>query len=391
MAKGASIVIVGAQREEEAILREQIEDLGEILGVEPDPHKAYELIKRRAPNVVVLFLDHDPHTILQISGQLQHINGCAPMIVSRDRDPDKILQAMRSGAKDFAYLEQGNTDVRRAILNIAITPKATPQPGERGTVVAVFSCKGGSGATTIATGLAGALLPEGGAAKGEVVLLDLDFQMGDVLIFLDIASRYTWRDLINNLHRLDEDLLHQSLTLHPCGLHVVAQSDALEEADDIEAAGVAKTIALLRRHFKYVVIDGLRDFSETALLVLDMADRILLTMTQDLPALKNANRCLTVLRDLGYGRDKLKLVLNRHQKRGQLDVDAIADALGMPVDGMVSNDFPTVIKAVNEGTLLSEAAPRARVTKDIVDLVPLVRQAEEPTEQPRRRGLFRRG
>jgi pilus assembly protein CpaE len=221
-----------------------------------------------------------------------------------------------------------------------------------------------------------------------VVLLDVDFQMGDVLIFLDIASRYTWRDLINNLHRLDEALLHQSLTIHQTGLHVVAQSDALEEADDLEPAGVAKAIAFLRKHFEFVVIDGLRDFRETSLLVLDMADKIILTMTQDVPALKNANRCIGVLRQLGYDRSKLKLVVNRHTRGDKLDEDAIADALGVPVDAVVSNDFPTVIKAVNQGMLVVDMAPRSRVTKDIRGLVPLVRGEQAP---PRQRGLFGRG
>jgi pilus assembly protein CpaE len=293
---------------------------------------------------------------------------------------------MRAGAKDFAFVEKEGLDVRRVLLDHSFAPQQSAVSAHMGKVIVVFACKGGCGATTIASNLAGALLPSDRTLKGQVALLDLDFQMGDVLAFLDVTSRYTWQDLVKNMPRLDEDLLFTSLTLHRCGVSIVAQSDVLEEADDLAPKAVGGAIAFLRRHFDFCVIDGLRDFSELSLLVLDLADVILLTMTQDVPALKNASRCLNIFQRLGYGPDKVKLVLNRYAKRADLDDDAIADALGRPVAATVANDFPMVIKAMNEGTLLVENAPKAQVTRDIRALVPLVRG--EPPEP--KRGLFGR-
>jgi pilus assembly protein CpaE len=165
----------------------------------------------------------------------------------------------------------------------------------------------------------------------------------------------------------------------------VAQSDVLEEAEEVKPASVGKVITFLRQHFDFIVVDGLRSFDELSLVALDLADRILLTFSQDIPALKNANRCLAIFRQLGYDNEKVKLVLNRYHKRGDLDLDSVADALGMAVEGTVSNDFPTAIKAVNEGSLLVDIAPRARITKDIRALMPMVRG-----ERPRRRGIFGR-
>jgi pilus assembly protein CpaE len=385
MAKSPSVVIIGAQEADETSIRHQIGEVIEIVASVADPGQCMDVIHKMAPNIAVLFLDHFPDAILEASTKVAQINGCTPVIVSRDKNPDNILLAMRSGAKDFAYLEDENLDVRRVLLNLSMAPQETAQPTHRGMVVAVFSCKGGSGATTIASNLAGALMPEGPNRKGQVVLLDLDLQMGDVLAFLDLTSRYTFRDLVANLHRMDEDLLHQSLTLHPFGLHVVAQSDALEEAEDLDPKSVGRSISFLRRHFEYIVIDGVRDFSELSLIAMDLADKVLLTMTQDIPALKNANRCLAVFRQLGYGPDKIKMVVNRYHKRGDLDTDSIADALNMPVEWTVSNDFRTCIKAINEGTLLVDAAPRAQVTKDIRALVPILR-GERPSKK--KSGLF---
>jgi pilus assembly protein CpaE len=388
MAKSPSVVVIGAPQEEANIISKQLSGLIEVVSVVRDPEQGLELVRQKTPNIALLYLDESPGEILKATARIAQINGCSPVVVSRDRDPDNILQAMRSGAKDYAYLEDDGLDVRRVLLSLSLSPVPEQQAARRGMVVAVFAAKGGCGATTIAANLSGALMPEGiekAERKGQVALLDLDLQMGDVLAFLDLSSRYTWRDLVTNLHRLDDELLHQSLTMHPLGLNIVAQSDVLEEAEDIDPKSIGKAISFLRRHFEYVVIDGLRNFSELSLVALDLADRVLLTMTQDIPALKNANRCLSIFRQLGYDRNKVKLVLNRYLKRGDLDTDAIADALGMPVEGTVANDFPTVIKAINEGSLLVNVAPRAKVTKDIRALVPMIRG-----EPPARKGLFGR-
>src|SRR5437899_2267000 len=80
--------------------------------------------------------------------------------------------------------------------------------------------------------------------------------------------------------------------------------------------------------------------------------------TQDVPAVKNAQRCLDVMRRLGYGDDKLQLVINRHQK-SEIDLQSVADTLGVPVHAAIANDYPTVSKAINRGVLLRDVAPRA--------------------------------
>ena len=89
----------------------------------------------------------------------------------------------------------------------------------------------------------------------------------------------------------------------------------------------------------------------------------------------------------GRNADIQNLLGYAYRNSGKLTADSVSDALGRPVDGTVCNDFPTVIESVNEGRLLNETDPSAKVTRAIHDLVPLV---HELPQVPKRNSLFAR-
>lgn len=379
------IIVVGAHDIEAASIRRQLEGLADLEVSVVEADTALVVIRDKRPALVLIFLDHDRDAMIALARAVQSV-AVSSVIVSRDRDPDTILLAMRSGARDFAYLEGDENDIRRAVTAIITAPKPGAQPTHRGTIIAVFGCKGGCGATMLATNLAATLL--GADEPRRVVIVDVDAQMGDVLTFLDIAPTYSWAELLRNLPRLDDELVHRSLTAHASGLRVVAPGGDVEEADLIDGEAVTRTLAFLRQHYDFVIVDGIRDFRDTALAALDAADRIAVTMTQDVPSLKNASRCLAVFKRLGYGPDKLRLVVNRFHKRSTLDRDTISDALGRGIDATVANDYPVVVRAINEGVLLAQAAPHADVTGDIRNLLPALDLT--PVEEKQRHWFRRR-
>jgi len=367
-----SVAILGARGDAPEI-RKQLEGVATIVATQDDLTQAMTTLRASAANVGLVFLDHEPDAALALAKTAGGVNGCAVIVVSRLRDPDKILSAMRSGARDFAFLDEESGDLRRALGELQ-RPDVQPSGEQGGRVISVFSAKGGSGATTIASNLAGSLVVADDDGKPvKVVLIDFNLEMGDVLVFLDVNARYSYQELLANAHRLDPELLYRSLTQHSSGVHVMSQTDYLEEGRELSAEDAAKVIAFLRMHFDFVVIDGLRDFRDISLVALDKSDTILLTMTQDIPALKNANRCLRIFKRLGYEGDRVQLVLNRFRRSGQLTPDSISDALGRRVAATVANDFPTAIKSANEGKLIVNAAPSTAIAKDVAGLVSLFR------------------
>jgi pilus assembly protein CpaE len=301
------------------------------------------------------------------------------VLVGPEKDADLILRAMREGASEFVVATDDDALVR-AIRDQIRPPKAT----DVGAVYSVFAAKGGVGATTIAANLAASLQHHG----KRTCLVDLDLNLGDVLAFLDLGGGYSLSDVVANMRRLDRDLLDASLLRHASGVHVLAQSHRVEEADTVDAPAVASLLTFLRQHYDAIVIDGLHTFDDLALTALDASETVLLVVTQEVPAVRNARRCLDLFRRLGR-EATLKLVVNRFTKANEITPEVIADTIGLPVAATIANDYPAVVRAVNKGILLSDQAPRAQVTRELDALVSILGVAKAEAEQARKSILHR--
>jgi pilus assembly protein CpaE len=377
-----TLAVFGCRAEAE-LLAQAVGGLARVVIVEPHAANGLWLLRDTPTDYVLLFLDHEPDAILDLTRQVAQSGASVPIVASAERRPDDILRAMRAGAREFVHYEPDGRDVVRALRDlIALAP---PAASAQGKMIAVFGCKGGSGATTIGINLAAALRGAGEHEPLDVAVIDVDPERGDVLTYLDLTSEYGFREMQANLHRLDKDmLLHHALAVHDGGLRVLAHIEAAEDGHWLGPADLEALLTVLRHNFDFVVVDGLRDFRELSLSVLDSADYVLATMTQDIPALKNAARCDKLFRRLGYGDTKVRLAVNRYRSSGSITADAIADALGRRVDATVANDFPLVVKSINEGRLVIEKDASSRVAKDLRALVPLFHEVAPP----KRKSLF---
>jgi pilus assembly protein CpaE len=288
--------------------------------------------------------------------------GGVVIVVSEAKDPELILRSMRAGAREFV-LESDHEELRLAVRTHA---KVTFGTGEIGQVITIFGAKGGVGATAIATNLAGAMQRR----ALRVCLVDLDLYLGDVLAFLDIPGSYSITDVLANMSRLDRDLLASSVTKHRSGINVLAQSSKVEEAEQIKGPDITALLEFLRRNYDFVIVDGVRGFDEISLAALDGSQHVFMTLTQDVPAVRNGQRCLELFGRLQYDQNRIKLLLNRYQKASKITIEVVGETLGQPLTHTISNDFLLLIDAINRGVLLTEVAPRAKITQDIEGLIP---------------------
>lgn len=328
--------------------------------------------------VAVVWLTREPEEGFRQARELAAAEARV-VVVGPSKDADLILRAMRQGATEFVLAGDDDGLVR------AVREQLRPPRDERaGAVHCVFQAKGGAGATTIATNLAAALQRAG----TRTCLVDLDLNLGDVLSFLDLGGGYALSDVADNMRRLDRSLLDASVPRHATGVHVLAQSHRIEDAAHVDARAVASVLEFLRRHYDAIVVDGLRTFDDLALAALDAAGSVLLVVTQEVPAVRNARRCVELFRHLGHER-LLRLVVNRYQKTAEISAEVVADTVGLPIAATIANDYPAVVKAVNKGVLLAQHAPRAQVTRDLEGLASVLGHAG-PEEHAQPRTLFQR-
>jgi pilus assembly protein CpaE len=142
----------------------------------------------------------------------------------------------------------------------------------------------------------------------------------------------------------------------------------------------------LRRHYNYVLVDGVRGFDEMSLAALDASQKILMVLTQDVPAVRNAKRCLDLFRRIGYSESKASIIVNRYHKDSEITTQVIQETIGLRVAHTLANDFPAAIGSINRGVPLQSLAPRSNLTKDIENLVPLLVDRKKPVQ---RQGFFR--
>lgn len=377
-----NVLLLGGSDALEADLKLALRDVCTIMPLNVPAELIADEYRRLAPGAAIVVVSAQTPQRFGVIYNIVAAGGVV-IVISPTKDPELILRAMRAGAREFV-LESDHEELKLAVRSQAQVTETVD--GGNGSVITIFGAKGGVGCTTIASNLAGAL--QGAGAR--VCIIDLDFHLGDVLSFMDVAGNYSITDVLQNMGRLDRELLESSMMRHPSGVNVLAQSGKMEEAEHIKGSDIANLLTFLRKHYNFVILDGVKGFDEISLAALDGSQHVLMVLTQDVPAVRNGQRCLDLFNRLGYDQTKVKLILNRYQKSSKITLDVVADTLKVGVSHAIANDFVSVIDAINRGLLLKDAAPRAKLTQDIQGLVQLVAGSRKG-DGPRRSflgGLF---
>jgi len=344
-------------------LAEQLGSFMEMLGQSPACASAWEAIEQARPDAVFIDLSEEPEAAFALCRRLKRARrDTAVFLVGREKDPELILRGLRAGAADYLVFPGADTDVASAVRQALGRADAG---GSLAEAWAVFSLKGGQGATTLAVNLADQLAMMHG---GQVVLADLNLYMGHVTTALDFPCSYTPFDLVRDSERIDDNLLFSSLSQHPRGFYVLGVSGELCDGDQLGGEDAALVLDVLKRHADFVVQDLPHDFSPRTLAALNAADRVLLVVQQDVQSLKSAQRCLDVFQDLGYSEDKIRIVLNRHVRRGQITASDVASVLERPLAATISNDYRNVAATHTRGQTLAATEPKCRVNRELAAL-----------------------
>jgi len=316
---------------------------------------------------------------------LQYPEGAVVTILA-ENDPVMIQQVTLAGAR--AFLVQPFTQVnllstlRRVVelegRRVKLLPVAdTSKPDEVKPLrsLAVFSPRGGVGASTLALNLAVALYEDTGA---RVLLMEGKFFFGHLDVMLNLRGRNTIADLLPHASALDEGLVREVVCDHATGIKVLLAPSDLQVGQGVRPDDIYSILVGLQKFFDYVIIDVGSYLTENTVTLMDTADRIMMVATPDLASLHDTSRFIQLSRSLGYSPDKLMIVLNRAGMEGGVRTKDIEAALHHQVFAQVPDDHANTLRSLNRGIPMIVRYPRSPVSKAIAQLAKRLPQATMP-------------
>jgi pilus assembly protein CpaE len=325
---------------------------------------AAQSLGRTPPELVVVVMPRDQESVVRVLAILESLSrreGMRVLTLGPASDPKIVLRALRGVVDDYLDIDDLEAELEAALTRWRAIHSKREQAGR---VIALLAPSGGSGSSTLAANLATLLAQQYKSAA----LIDMKLETGDLAALLDLKPTYTLADVCQNIVRLDRTLFERSLARHPSGVHLLAPPRHFDDIARISPEGVQQSIELARASFPYVIVDLDHSFRPEQAEVLRRSDLVLLVIRLDFASLRNARRTLEYLDRLGVGRERLRLVVNRHGQPKEIAAVKAEEALGMKLFHLVPDDPKAVNRANNNGVPVVIENPRAFVSKSLVKL-----------------------
>ncbi len=314
-------------------------------------------LERNPDAALIIDLASDPEACLKA---LEKVKQAAPEIYAiasnYHADGETVIASLRAGASDFLIQPVKRMDFRDAMARLERTPRRAVSATSRlGKVYSFLGAKGGVGVTTLAVNFAAILAQN----KQQTVLVDLDFTANDCAMQTGSSPQHSLQEVGENLGRMDQALFEGLVIRDPVGFFLVGPSDQLEHRVPFTESMFREFAGFLVEKYDAVVVDAGRWIvDEVVLAALQSSSTIFLVITQQYPAIRNAQRYVAALMRLGFTQDQLKIVVNEYQKKPDSNLatlEQIQQTLNQPVFYGIPGS-PAALAAVNRARPVVAAA-----------------------------------
>lgn len=326
-----------------------------------------EIVGETTPDIAIIAIDEDTERAMALVADIsQEHSDCGVIVISSATDGQLILQAMRSGAREFLNSPVQLEELMGALDRVSSTGSGGSQGSKSGVIIPVAGASGGVGATSISVNMAVALAKN---PERSVVLVDLDLALGDADIFLDLMAEYTLLDVAQNIARLDLALLRKSLTKHHSGVYLLPRPVQIEDNASISEDDLRKVLGLLKASFSHVIVDLSKSYNRLDMVALEMSSYVMLLTQLDLPCLRNVVRLLASFERYEGVSEKVKVVVNRAGlEKSQISHEKAEKTIGGEIFARISNNYAVISECRNNGIPLLEQAPKAAITQQVIEL-----------------------
>src|SRR5580692_1109832 len=305
------------------------------------------------PEVVFLDLSRDPEPYFQLGAQIHRARPAVKLVACSAIVPPNhqlLLEAVRVGVQDFLAKPVDPTSLKEILSRFTEDIDARDR-SSLDRLIVVMGAKGGVGATTVAVNIGVQLST---FARKRVALLDFANPLGNVHLLLDLHPKFTVRDAVDNMDRLDSHFFAGLLTRHKTKLEVLGGVTQPEEWQSINIPSLERVVNVAQNTFDMVLLDMGSQFSSEWTSILRMARMILIVAEANVPALWTLERRLLALKGFGVESDRARIIINRWHKGDDEILRSIQKDINRPIFACLPNDFRKASESVNLGTPLQE-------------------------------------
>jgi pilus assembly protein CpaE len=289
----------------------------------------------------------------------------AIVMACSNQTPEFLMNAMRVGVREVLQSPVSADALAACVGRVEQRLGLRSQSKQPGQVLAMIPCKGGSGCTFLATNLGYQLAAE----NKKVLLIDLNLQFGDAVLFVhDQRPSHTLADIAHNIARLDASFLSGTLVNISPNFAILSAPEDPAHATEIKPDHLEVLLNLAVKQYDFVVLDLGRNLDAVTITALDRADFIFPVVQMTLPFLRDAGRLLATFRSLNYAKEKIRLIVNRYDKKDEIGLDDLKRTLGVPPFKAVPNSYDAVATSVNQGRPLASFARNNAVTKALQEI-----------------------
>ena len=277
----------------------------------------------------------------------------------------QLLEVMRAGVSEVVSLPLKPAELTEAIERIRARHYISSAYRPRGKVISFMSCKGGAGATFLATNLGYTLAVE---CNQKVLYIDLHMQYGDASFYLtDTVTHNTLADIIKQ-SGLDSTVIATAAMQISDNYYLLQAPDSPEKAAGIQSQHVDNLLTVAIQSYDYVIVDLPHALDALTMKVLDRSERIYPVMQPMVPYVRAMANQLRVFSMLGYESSKVSAVLNRTDRNVSLSMGRMEDVIQKKIDRVIPNDFVNAAEAVNMGVPLAKMAPTSPVCASLREM-----------------------
>lgn len=217
-------------------------------------------------------------------------------------------------------------------------------------VITVTSVKGGTGKTINLLNLAGILA----SRRKKVLILDFDLYTGNIDLLLNIKSKKTLFNLVDDISSKRFTKFEEYITSYDQFIDVLASPKDPRDASKIESKYLNLVISKAELSYDVILIDTNHTMDENKLVILDNSTKVLYIINNDICDLTNMRTMNSIYSSLEK-KNYITVLNNSNKSKNYFTKYDVKHMMNGPIDYIIPNSFhiKNIEKYILDGKILT--------------------------------------